>query len=61
MMKWRLGVDGSMILSGEVDGERLRFDRDFPLRLKRWMSPVGQRRVVVRVNLLLRARPGQYA
>jgi len=60
MMKWMPGVGGSMILSGGVDGERLRFDPDFLRRLKRWMSRVGQRRVVVRVNLLLRARPGRY-
>jgi hypothetical protein len=59
-MKWKLGVDGSMILSGGVDGGRLRFDQDFPRRLKRWMSRVDQRRGVVRVNLLLRIRLVRY-
>jgi hypothetical protein len=59
-MKWKLGVDGSMILSGGVDGGRLRFDRHFLQRLKRWMSLVDQRRGVGKVNLLVKIRLVQY-
>jgi hypothetical protein len=59
-MKWKLGVDGSMILSGGVDGGRLRFDRHFLQRLKRWMSRVDQRRGVGKVNLLVKIRLVQY-
>jgi hypothetical protein len=59
-MKWKLGVDGSMILSDGADGGKSRFDRDFLQRLKRWMSRVDQRRGVVKVNQLLRIRLGQY-
>jgi hypothetical protein len=59
-MKWKLGVDGLMILSGGVDGGRLRFDQDFLQRLKRWMSRVDQRRGVGKVNLLLRIRLVRY-
>jgi len=61
MMKWKLDVGGSMILSGGVGGERLSFDRGSPPRLKRWMSHVGQRKVVVEVIQLLKSRLGQYA
>ena len=60
-MKWKLGVGGLMIPSGGVDGGMLRFDPDFPRRLKRWTSRVDQRRGVVRANLLERIRLGQYA
>jgi hypothetical protein len=59
-MKWKLGVGGSMILSGGVDGGMWRFDRDFPRRLKRWMSRVDQRRGAGKVNLLWRIRLVQY-
>ena len=59
-MKSKLGIDGSMILSGVADGGRLRFDLDFLQRLKRWMSRVGQRRGVGKVNLPLRIRLVQY-
>jgi hypothetical protein len=59
-MKWKLGVDGLMILSGGAGGGRSTFDPDSPRRLKRWMSHVGQRRGVVTANLLLKIRLVQY-